>query len=769
MFTPEQLQSMANQDNRAIKDPESGLIYRPDTASGLPQLPPEQSTPTPPVQPSQPQLPNQAPAPTPSLPPSQSQGNLSTMPTFGSAQELAQYAMQNGITNLQNYSWWSQSPFKKDAWNIIQSQQGASGGTSSGGLPGGSAPAAGVGNSLPGGAVDQLTALKLVMRDMSALAGKQGVGTGLKNVFGQLGESGFAPEKVSGGLVNDIIGFVEGQVTNPIQSGFNKMTDILEGVAKQQEIDREERRYAREDAKSSLEMIYNQMSSGGLSFDQLTPDQKANIERLEQVAGLPKGFYQSLQSNKQDEVLSSSTRIDSNGNQIYDIVTRGRDGSLNVKSVTLGSTQGGKKEYGLQMIGDKPYVWDSESGTLRPASSAGSYAIPEKSKYGAEVAANGIRINVNSTADLDPNRRQCGAFVNDFLGLGTKRFGDTLASKKALINNFNEPVAGSAFVEDVGDNIGHVGIVETVNRDESGNIVSIGIADANYDKKGGFRRKTIAVNSTEYKKIIGYYTPKTTSASNDASSSDTVNNYAQMVLSGTSISSVPAEYRDAVTSKVVELRNSGNAGDVAAQYRNLPDSVKNDVQNYVNKFDSLQLVKDYLSVQNKQDSVNKIIELGVGGPGDLSLVYEFMKALDPSSVVRESEYASAADSGNIFLGALAKFNGMMKESGGILPENVKDSFRDIVNTKYDVYKKQYDNVYKEYVSKIDNITGIQGTGNMFITNYSGESSSNNSGLPVGLQYAQEAYNKATSLQQYIQGLQGGVVNPALDYLSSLGL
>ena len=73
-----------------------------------------------------------------------------------------------------------------------------------------------------------------------------------------------------------------------------------------------------------------------------------------------------------------------------------------------------------------------------------------------------------------------------------------------------------------------------------------------------------------------------------------------------------------------------------------------------------------------------------------------MKALDPTSVVRESEYESAAKSGNIFAGVYAKFNGYLKEKGGFLPNNVKKSFLDITNQKLGVVEGQYNNLRNEY-------------------------------------------------------------------------
>ena len=108
------------------------------------------------------------------------------------------------------------------------------------------------------------------------------------------------------------------------------------------------------------------------------------------------------------------------------------------------------------------------------------------------------------------------------------------------------------------------------------------------------------------------------------------------------------------------------------------------------------IVKNYNEVLNKKISVDAILERGVGGPADLALVFEFMKALDPTSVVRESEYDAAAKSGNIFAGAYTKFNGYFKEKGGILPENVKQEFQNITNLKLDASQRQYDNLSNQY-------------------------------------------------------------------------
>jgi hypothetical protein len=47
------------------------------------------------------------------------------MLTFNSAQEMADYVIKNGVTNLQSQAWWSTSPYKNEAWALIQKANGS--------------------------------------------------------------------------------------------------------------------------------------------------------------------------------------------------------------------------------------------------------------------------------------------------------------------------------------------------------------------------------------------------------------------------------------------------------------------------------------------------------------------------------------------------------------------------------------------------------------------------------------------------------------------
>jgi hypothetical protein len=113
-------------------------------------------------------------------------------------------------------------------------------------------------------------------------------------------------------------------------------------------------------------------------------------------------------------------------------------------------------------------------------------------------------------------------------------------------------------------------------------------------------------------------------------------------------------------------------------------------------FNSDPIVKDYKTILGKKLSVDQILNSKLGGPGDLATVYEFMKALDPTSVVRETEYASAAKSGNIFAGIYARFNGYLNPNGGFLPDQVKTAFQSIIDSKLKVQQNLYDQTIAQY-------------------------------------------------------------------------
>lgn len=140
-------------------------------------------------------------------------------------------------------------------------------------------------------------------------------------------------------------------------------------------------------------------------------------------------------------------------------------------------------------------------------------------------------------------------------------------------------------------------------------------------------------------------------------------------------------------------------------------------QGLATHFGNEPIIKNYNIVAEKLANVRGILSAGIGGPGDLAVVYEFMKGLDPGSVVRESEYNSAARSGNIFTGAMAQFNGLFRPEGGFLSPQVKQSFLKVIEQKMGVSRTQAKSLYDDYSRRIDNATKQPGTGKDYLTDY----------------------------------------------------
>jgi hypothetical protein len=140
--------------------------------------------------------------------------------------------------------------------------------------------------------------------------------------------------------------------------------------------------------------------------------------------------------------------------------------------------------------------------------------------------------------------------------------------------------------------------------------------------------------------------------------------------------------------------------------------------NDLNKdFEAQPIVKAYNEGLQKYIVLEDTLANGIDGVQDLQLVYDFMKSVDPTSVVRETEFATAAKTGNIFQGAYAGFNKSFG-TGGFLPQQVKDDFIRAARKSFEAKNTQYYNVKNEYVKRINNTVGVS-NGADYLTAYEG--------------------------------------------------
>lgn len=163
-----------------------------------------------------------------------------------------------------------------------------------------------------------------------------------------------------------------------------------------------------------------------------------------------------------------------------------------------------------------------------------------------------------------------------------------------------------------------------------------------------------------------------------------------------------------------ELIAAQQAENDAASGLLTPEQAK--TANEVNKdFEGQPIVKSYNEGLQRYLVLEDTLANGIDGIQDLQLVYDFMKAVDPTSVVREQEFDNAAKTGNIFEGAYAKYNKNFG-SGGFLPENVKSDFIRAARSSFEAKNSQYYNVKSEYAKRMNNTVGTS-NGADYLTAY----------------------------------------------------
>lgn len=121
-----------------------------------------------------------------------------------------------------------------------------------------------------------------------------------------------------------------------------------------------------------------------------------------------------------------------------------------------------------------------------------------------------------------------------------------------------------------------------------------------------------------------------------------------------------------------------------------PDPLRREFQNQ-------QVYKDYQTVLS---SYQKIKNTSDTGPGDISLIFAYMKLLDPGSTVREGEFATAANAGSVDQKVIGTYNRLL--SGEKLPPEVRKQFRDEAGKVFEAQQRVFEGKagkYREYAKK----------------------------------------------------------------------
>ncbi len=145
-------------------------------------------------------------------------------------------------------------------------------------------------------------------------------------------------------IVNNLMNFKKLDyefAKNDYDTTFNQSISLMNVAKGIKEEEKSEEEKKTDNARANLQIMYNAVLGGGADFSSIDPEQKTLITKLEMQAGLPVGFYQTLQNkNIKGDILSTTTR-EAGGVKYADIITRNQDGSMSVKSIKVGASSSG--------------------------------------------------------------------------------------------------------------------------------------------------------------------------------------------------------------------------------------------------------------------------------------------------------------------------------------------------------------------------------------------------------------------------------------------
>lgn len=115
------------------------------------------------------------------------------------------------------------------------------------------------------------------------------------------------------------------------------------------------------------------------------------------------------------------------------------------------------------------------------------------------------------------------------------------------------------------------------------------------------------------------------------------------------------------------------------------------------------LTKDYRTVADAYGKIKSAASAN-NGAGDMSMLYSYVKLLDPGSVVRESEFATAAASGSFG----ERMQGLVGRvlSGERLPDSLRSDFLAEADKIHTIQRQGYDRVASQY-GEIADRSGIK--------------------------------------------------------------
>ena len=140
-------------------------------------------------------------------------------------------------------------------------------------------------------------------------------------------------------------------------------------------------------------------------------------------------------------------------------------------------------------------------------------------------------------------------------------------------------------------------------------------------------------------------------------------------------------------------------------YSGLSTATATAVRSQVTKFASQPIAQNFATIQEGYNFASSLSNTTQNPVDDQGLIYSLAKALDPGSVVREGEYATAQKYAQSWVSAFGKSVTQAILGTGFLSEEARANIKKTIQSKYEASKTSYDNLYNQYEGSINNLTG----------------------------------------------------------------
>lgn len=268
---------------------------------------------------------------------------------------------------------------------------------------------------------------------------------------------------------------------------------------------------------------------------------------------------------------------------------------------------------------------------------------------------------------------QCGQLYRYITGYD----GGSISSreqKQALIDSSigtkqNPPQAGDGFIQLNAGSFGHIGTVLSSTELEDGSF-QMNIVDANAFGDGIVRYRQI--NSKD--------------------------------VSGFTRHGLKPEFQFGTDSDANALRTfSGediSAANVSEFGRNKDGKYLSDVDKIVGNMTVNPTIKNFTTQRSGYSVSQGVPDVGSNAQQQISLVYAYMKLLDPDSVVREGEFATAQKYDSFLNGIGVKLNNLF--SGKIVSDTVVKNIKEEIQRMYSNSENNYSQAINQYKAQAEN-------------------------------------------------------------------